>query len=50
MSGVEDEDAILRELGFTELAPFVLAGNQPRQQILVRIAGFAAPILDQTLR
>ena len=37
------------ELGFGELAPFVLAGDQPRQQILLRIARIAAAILDQAL-
>ena len=50
VTGIEDEDAVLRQLGFGELAPFMLAGDQPRQQILLRIARIAAAILDQSFQ
>ena len=50
MTRIEDEDAVLRELGLGQPAAVVLAANEPRQQIFLGISRIAAALVDQTLQ
>ncbi len=47
VAGIEDEDAILQQLGFGEPAAFMLAVDQPRQHVLVGIAGISPAVVGE---
>ena len=46
VAGIEDEDAVLQQLGFGELAAFMLAVDQPRQHVFVGVAGLSPAVVE----